>query len=368
MPKYKVEITVKPKSDKRKKRKSPPRPLIRTGDSPDVLSRRTNPGIRLFDLGQRRSSSGWESIDVQIAPTLDGGTGIDDPSIRAVQLSDYQAVDNDFLGTTGNWTGIFRQITKGGLDANSRISASAPSFGSGLLTALPATVWTSGGLKVTSSDLTAGVQIQNSNGFVEPVTLIDNGTYKITALPDFAASSVAFTPTKRMDVFLVPALILPYAEDGYINALGNIFAETAGFFYTTIFRPSIFDSGDAHYRAFHPPLGSSPETLWEIFYYWILYLKSQSNAKAGRLTINVPDFWTVISMASVATTLPFPAPPARPRTNPPDGGGVVPRYDNGTTGLGPYVISFGVQAAEDVAGSLVAVVQKGNQKYYFWAP
>ena len=367
MSKHRIEITVKPKADKSKgKHKSPPRPLIRTGDSPDVLSRRAKSGIRLFDLGQRRSGSTWTSIDLQIAPTLAGGSGVMPPSIRSPLLSDFQAIDNTILGTSGNWSSIFRPISKGGpLEANAKITASAPSFGGAFLPNLPANVWTSGGLKVTASDLTAGVYIENLTGFAESIQLIDNGTYKITALPDFTSPSIPFVPALVMDVFLVPALTSPGVYDGFVDAGGFTFAETGGFFYTTIYRPSLFDSGDAHYFAYNLPFLDA----WTGFYYWLLYLKSKAVSKAGLLTGDPGgDFWSVVSIASLGTVPPFTLPPTIPPTNPPNGS-TLPRYDgNLTPGNIPYSGGQTVYSSFAFSGALIAVVQKGSQKYYFWTP
>lgn len=345
------------KSGSRKKRVSRGPHIGVRGD--EILSRRKNKqGIRLFDLGQRKSGDLWTSIDVVIAPPLLGASGVTPPSIRSLQLSDFESVDAIFISEAGNWKEMFRPIAKGGpLETNSKISVSGMAFGD-FLPNLPTNIWNSSGLHVTTGDLTAGLEIDNANGYIEPVILLDNGTYKITAANSFASPTVAFTPTTQMDVFLVPAIVTPSVADGYIDSFGAGFAEQGGFFYTTIYRPSLFNVSDPNYSAFNLPFPGN----WPTYYYTLLYLKSQASTKAARLDFG-PDTWSEVAISTFPGVGLFPSPP----TNPPTGGSAgLPRYDL-VAGIGAHNGGFGTNNASGYPGALVAVVQKGNDKFYFWA-
>lgn len=218
--KHRLEITVNNKAGKRKYRKVGPRPLIEKGDSPDVLSRRKGGFINFWDMGQLRDGSAYNDIfyAANNAPQNAGG---DVQSAAAMTVADFNARDAPILAIPrGQWKSKFRKVTKGDLSAKYVIAAACSSF-NGLLDSL--SQWTSSGLKVDQADLNDGLTIggnailARNPFFCEGFTLKDGQpNIKITATDNYSDASVAFSPSRTMDVFFLPRFV--FMRGTVINA------------------------------------------------------------------------------------------------------------------------------------------------------
>lgn len=349
MSKHRIEITVKPKADKQKKRKSPPRPLVRTGGSPDVLSRREGGYINFYDMAQISNGSGFDEAfySANNAPQNAGG---DTQSAAAMSVLDFNGRDIPLLAIpTNQWNSKFRKVTKGTLSTKYAIRAA---FGASndVLDALPE--WTATGLKLSQSDLNAGVRIGGSdlanigdndvsNKFFYSITLLDGqSNIKITASANYASSSVAFTPSQRMDVFFPPRFVFmrgsvinsTFGDKWHYGDINVTFPRRFGINTTDIFE----DGGPADPS---PPAASL----------------SLSSGFLSALT-NWRDF---VSGREYHYTYPT-AWASEPASFPP----VANPSIKGNIGVSLLPIEFPDPNLPN--GALLAVVKKGNLFYYFW--
>lgn len=181
-------------------------------------------------------------------------------------------------------------------------------------------------------------------------------TAKVTALPDYTADAVTFTPTKHMDVFLPPALMPVRLVAVHTRTVPPLPAPTVEtndtldklrFVYP---RELIHDEGVSIYGQYltGAPNWKSDGTgnttyanIWGITDYW----KGRHGVRAGRFAAST---WSVLAPANYATAAMYPAPPSLP----PD----------------PTTYSlegeFTVETPRN--GTLLAVIKQGSNIYYIW--
>lgn len=194
--KHRVEITVKKPANQKGKRKPAPRPLIRTGDSPDVLSRRKAGGITVYDLG-------WLLNGTSL---LHQRLNADKSSVTSMQVeSAYDDLDNDILGGGSPFT-RFKKFEKTNVVSNTvkvRFTMDAVDYED-----YPEnlTQWSGSTLKI-SADAAATLKLVLDLGhpLYRNFDPIDGGD-KITNLPDVSAPSVTFQPSATMKIGLMPVI------------------------------------------------------------------------------------------------------------------------------------------------------------------
>lgn len=336
--KTRIEITLKPKADKQKKRKSPPRPLIRTGSSPDVLSRRKGGFIRFYDMGQVSNGSGGyldTNFQITTAPIPSGNA----QNAAPLTVTDYDNRDAPLLAApTGQWMSRFRRIDKGTVSVKYNINAQFGAFDDALDNL---SQWTGNGLKVEQADLDTGLLVGGAanNPFFDIVKLLNGETnQKITATPAYADSAVAFTPSPRMDVFFPPVLV--FMRGTAINSvLDDLYH--FGDLNLTFPRRFIVNTSDDYQggSGVTDPSGSPPSTD-EFDAQTIAAIANWKTVVSGREYYY--DSGTLTWSAG-------PFPPAAPRRG---GIGVAERTQYTGTDL--------------LNGVLLAVVKKGSSFYYFW--
>ncbi len=210
--------------------------------------------------------------------------------------------------------------------------------------------WTSSGLKLTAADVAAApfiiTQLDRSAILVpdpgDPIT-----KNKITAVNNFAAAAVPFTPSRGMKVFVVPALGVLTRESRALNyplAGGEVALDV-------VINPVIATKPPQSYDPTSPFYGSPINVRWErgnnIFGAPVFYHSTWDAANSGIPGYESPSIFAASSY--------WPIPPGDP-------------YINGRTqgmsamhGLGP-----GFGGTDTSVNQLLFIIQQDGSTFYVW--
>lgn len=222
-----VTIFIKRDNDSSRNASKRKRGVIVPRRSETPMHRRTQAGIiRFFDGGYLRNDSGVYHLAME--PVLQNGitnadyddllnrivtTGID----RAYQLDKTISVLQPYLTANGNIP--FDVEITNGYDtyelSDSLRDHIDPRY---------KTKWSPTGLKLTKEffDVAPFIQIRTSIGFGMSIQLKGSNQNKITKLASYSAPAVAFTPSNKMDIILVPSLVEYYGRSIVVYLISGV--------------------------------------------------------------------------------------------------------------------------------------------------
>lgn len=300
----------------------------------DFLPRRktTTPYINFYDMGQVASGSAWLDNSTQILTThVTAGALV--PAV--LDSAAFASRDASLFAVPFS---KFRKITKGALSSKYVLDAAFGAY-SDVLDNL--TQWTEGGLKVEQADLNTGLLIGSDPSldfFFDPVVLLDGqANRKITATNSYAASAVAFSPIPKMDVYLPPKFVRLF---GRSQLVAGSFQDQQNYSsdFLTFSRNSFVINDTKDYQA-GSASGNVPTSIINTVIN--ATINNWKSILPGRdFHFSYPSTWSV-------------------------GGTFNPGIGAGYAFLGP-IGSDGRAADNNVNGSLLAVVKKGESFYYFW--
>ena len=230
--KTRIEITVKKPANQKGKRKPTPRPLIRTGSSPDVLSRRKT-GAGFYDVGQIPMGGGWTTFDWilhrnayntgpdQIPQTesfdLSGGTPSHNANFTALDLADLRQrrpikrTESDFYGLT--------------ISADSLPDLPLNSAGNwnGNKPVIPANYYQQSTFAITSNNERPAL-------FAKNIQLKGGTDIKITATNNYSDPAAAFTPTPTDTYYLIP-IPAQHLGSAYNDLFDSVLVDVSAFRY-----------------------------------------------------------------------------------------------------------------------------------------
>jgi len=321
--------------------------LIQSRREDDYLPRRLKVlgGINFYDLGQILSAGVFVDLAFNVTPTITQVNGFLESG--APTLADYKNL-TDLILTVGaaNLAANYRKfdLDRGGY-FNPVIIADAETI---FLATAPA--WTAEGLKLTETQLAADdFTIAQGNEIFSQIKLVGSGKNKITALYDYAAAAVAFTPGKSDIYFFVPLLMRltstgSYTESGTqtrISLIGDI---------RPMPRVPLLDAASEHYKktfnnssSLNDPSDAKYLEVLRI----IRLIKEAATGQVSRKATYNGIFWSYASQSQ----------------------GVYPNeppFGSLTRPASAFLIGAGFSSFP-VAGSLAAIIKQGEDLFYVWS-
>ena len=206
-----------------------PKAMIRVRRPADFLPRRINGGggINFYDLAQKKNGDGWATIPASIAKA-EGDAFFDDFTDASKADLKTQTENQIFAVPFSEWKNVFFKIKKGD-DFARLIRVRYDEHGAPAGNTLDALDrWENGGLRLSADEAaTFGFVGEQSGLFASfgtspPVLSQPDQLYKITAERRADASSVPFTPSRKLDVFLLPAAATASGFANYRNGRQTI--------------------------------------------------------------------------------------------------------------------------------------------------
>lgn len=320
---------------------------------PRRFGRRRTGGIRLWDLGFLVSGGNLPFVDPDAEESIEGG-------LATLTLAYYDQIQSlIFAVDQSEWKTAFKQIDDTYRDYGTNFGH--PSFpfaisykGTGYTMDQPE-VFDGTTFRPNGAESSDEFRVITNTHVFHQIRANVIGGNRITAVLDYAADEVAFTPSKSMDVFVVPALIdatlssvhgvvldlgdiVIYFISDSLDALRFIYPRDSTYNYLEgdiLWDRSIEANSDlAHYQA-----------AWEVTEYW----KANYGLRAGREIYDNPTTtFEELDPADYANGTLYPEPPTMP---PLESTETLRAEFNPTTPL---------------AGALVGIIKKGSEYYYFW--
>ena len=347
-------VTVLSTPQKKQGQRWPVRPSKRA----KYIARRPSRGIRFWDLGSVLSGDTY--IDLPYLDPHAGDTILHTTSAApplglfdSLSSSHYDNITTQiFAYGLPDWKSTFFQID----DTYQYYETARITYKGTIYTLDDPTVWNGQRLlpNGAATDNSFIVSIGSGRFFTD----LDVSAVKITTVFDYSASSASFTPSKNMDVFLVPNLMRGFLEAShdYVLPIADYTLDALDYLRFIYPRGVFRDSGldiygyDLTFNAFSWSNGDDVSVytpVYNVTSYW----KTNFSYRALRGVHDtfLGDTITALDPANYADASDFPAPPSLP--NYPTGGGTL---------LADFV------SEDPISGALLAVILKGGVYYYCW--
>lgn len=225
--KHRIEITIKKPANQKAKRRPAPRPLIRTGDSPDVLSRRKGRFVNFYDLGQiTNGMGGFIDIPFRVIPA----TTSPDPHHLAFTSANWDAFwTYIFTVNIADWETNYKKLSyteaeRYGLDLFGQISGlryqvsrNGANLGNDSSNPVSDTKWTPQGLRLPPS--ISNVLFESGGNGAFALWSTDTTFFKITTGNTFGSAEVPFAFNGTANVFLPPRIsAVSMTSDNGVNS------------------------------------------------------------------------------------------------------------------------------------------------------
>jgi hypothetical protein len=218
-----IEINFSREVQSSKSKVQSPKGLIGARREEDYLARRTQDGyINFYDLGQYLVDDYWETQGAFFQQILSRGeyeTVVNDPN-EAGMLDALDELNAAILDVPlENFETNFFKILKGLTEFERTIKVKFPREGDPDYEDDLRNVeeWTEKGLKLDSDQ--AADLIIKPQGALYGTNDLTFENHKFTSVPDYEADEVEFLPTPKMDIFLMPVMIVPSSYTVYANGL-----------------------------------------------------------------------------------------------------------------------------------------------------
>lgn len=342
--------------------------LMPVDDRPrDYLIPSKKAGINFYDTGLKKVGDVWTNhvSDLIISPpiALVGGS-IDIPAATEEEISEMMADIETavFAVSLENWASNFYKIAKGNADYEKSITVAFERNGTPVeanLTELPE--WKSGGLLLSQSQVESLVIGPDWALYREGFALSGDDV-KFTLTNSYSADAVAFNPSTRMDIFLMPGIIFNSGVAQYFNGFVSYPGPPPGS--DVIYYLDVLNN---NYNVLHRDLLAqrylihpSGITSYQLNYRVWTLIKQLHGARAKRIKTemqnNPPTYpYSTIMTDLAANDFPFSA--IYTNTVEPTMGTHQQNQTNGA--------DFGSVEATD-SRRLVALIRKGGVWYYMW--
>lgn len=342
--------------------------VVRPSKRGKSLARRLQGRIRLYDMGYW-NNGGWETIpyydplrDDNITTILPSPPASVHESIFPIATAaQFEGRDDIIFGVPmEDWTTTFKlvdsayaAVTRPFISWNGttyNLADDPPEWNDGVLT--PPGSFSSGfaaGLGEGPLDL--GGLLDYVWGYNPYDT-----SYKVTTERDYSADAVAFTPGRKMDVFIFPS----FNEAIAFWTLFSTFDEFFAVFRILRSREWAFDPGYEYYQIDLATQWSGHGLpIYEDVFAVINYVKEYyPSVRAGYTPVGPapPATWTLTDPVTFPNSASFPPPPSLPPSGLINASIIAPIQD----------ITAGISLDITVPGVLRSVIRKGGRYYYFW--
>lgn len=194
----------------------------------------------------------------------------------------------------------------------------------------------SDGLRLKQSEVSAGFEVFGVFPYFAHESVTGQAaSLKFTATPAYSADAVDFSPSKTMDIGLMPTLAYQKGRAAYDESGSLIVQHLNGFSATAVRNGRALDYSGGTYQT---------------FYMLQDFMLDDPNARAFEPEPSPgPPYWQTLPLGSYRPASKFPAPPSTPP-------GPFDFID--VTQLSDWVLIPG--------GTLIAVIRKGGSFYYVW--